>query len=214
MFLSWRPYLLCLILALLPTTASLAADRAMVYQVSGDARVLRGEQTLPAERRLPLRAGDVLETGVESRLGIRLADGSIVNLGADTRMALQALPNADGSGKARMEMLRGVFRAVTGAIGKRRHPDFVVITPDAAIGVRGTDFWGGYLFDDGLAVLVLDGKGVYVQNVVGEVLLGPGQGTSVRNDATPPNAPDRWSQARIDQAVASIAMPSPDPDGD
>jgi hypothetical protein len=81
---------------------------------------------------------------------------------------------------ALFDLAQGAFRSVTGFITRRAHR-FEVRTAVATIGVRGTDFWGGYgLTENGLDVLMLEGKGVYVQTEAGTVELDKaGLGTTV-----------------------------------
>jgi hypothetical protein len=75
----------------------------------------------------------------------------------------------------------------------------------ATIGVRGTDFWGGFgLSDQGLDVLMLEGRGVYVQSEVGIVELDkPGLGTTVMPAEAPAPA-KAWGDAKRARALATI----------
>ena len=52
---------------------------------------------------------------------------------------------------------RGAMRFVTGQIGKMKDHNVTVVTPQAALAVRGTDFWVGPI-DGQYGVLLLKGK--------------------------------------------------------
>ena len=45
-----------------------------------------------------------------------------------------------GPGERVIELISGGLRAITGAIGNREEDDYRTITPDATMGVRGTDY--------------------------------------------------------------------------
>ena len=103
------------------------------------------------------------------------------------------------------ELAKGAFRAVTGFMTKRPHR-FEVKTGLATIGVRGTDFWGGFgLTENGLDVVMLSGKGVYVTNNQGETveLSSSGLGTTVMA-ASAPTTPKKWDDEKVAKAVSTI----------
>jgi hypothetical protein len=52
---------------------------------------------------------------------------------------------------------RGAMRFVTGKIGQMRDHNVTVVTPQAALAVRGTDFWVGPIGGE-YGVLLLKGK--------------------------------------------------------
>ncbi len=77
----------------------------------------------------------------------------------------------------------------------------------ATIGVRGTDFWGGYgLTENGFDVVMLEGHGVYVDSASGGhvELEKAGQGTTVINGSAP-SAAGLWDDDKLKRAVAMIA---------
>jgi hypothetical protein len=103
------------------------------------------------------------------------------------------------------DLLKGAFRSVSGTITKRPHR-FEVKTSVATIGVRGTDFWGGFGVtpDGALDVIMLEGHGVYVKNDKGQVELDkPGLGTTVSADGSLAD-PKAWAAEKLNRAVATI----------
>jgi hypothetical protein len=102
-------------------------------------------------------------------------------------------------------LAKGAFRIVTGYMVKKPHR-YEVKTVDATIGVRGTDFWGGFgLTENGFDVLMLSGKGVYVTNNNAETveLDDDGLGTTIIA-GTAPSLPKKWGDAKVAKAVATI----------
>jgi hypothetical protein len=159
-----------------------------------------------------------LRTTPKARVLLEFADGTKVTLGANTEFQVKDYryaPQAEVP-KAAFELLRGVFRAITGKLGDQDPPDFTVTTAVAVLGIRGTDFWGGFLFSNALDVAVFAGKGVYVQNSAGRVdIVAPGYGTTVRSATTAPEPPKRWGSAKLDAAKRAVSLdegPAPESD--
>lgn len=181
-----------------------------VVFVRGEVQVLREGQPLVVARRDALYRDDLITTGPQSRFSAKLLDGSVITLGERADIAIhrfEYLPKAR-QGTALFAVTKGAFRVLTGDIQQMIQPRYQVVTPVATIGVRGTDFWGGFIFGEQLDVTVLSGKGVDVVNATGQVLVTPGMGTTVAMTAATamPRPPKQWPQSKLDQAVASVAL--------
>jgi len=86
-----------------------------------------------------------------------------------------------------LRLITGAFRAITGSIGKLQKSKFEVETRVATIGIRGTDFWGGFTFGDALDVALLGGKGINIRNGSGRVDIDKvGLGTTVKSSTSVP----------------------------
>jgi len=159
-------------------------------------------------------SGDVVATGVAARAEITFNDGTVVTLSDESEFVVRLFDT--GKGTARFELVRGAFRAVTGSITRVAAPDFEVKTPLATIGIRGTDFWGGFLpGDKNLSVLMISGKSVTVKNASGvQELTQAGQGVTVpaTGPATGPAAGDApktptvWPKKKVDKAVRTVTF--------
>ena len=104
-------------------------------------------------------AGDRIRTGVDARVLIRLAEGSDVKLGENTRWALdkQSTSTSDRVFNALMSVAKGAFRFTTTALSKNRSRNISARLNTATIGIRGTDVWGQV--DDARTFIVLiEGK--------------------------------------------------------
>lgn len=92
-----------------------------------------------------LRAGDVLRTGNDSRVVLRLEEGSRIKLGENARFAIQEVAVEDdqwGLFRGLFDVLSGAFRFTTGALGAQRRRDVNIRVGLATAGIRGTDIWG------------------------------------------------------------------------
>lgn len=149
--------------------------------------------------------GDRFVTNPKGVAELKFRDGSEITVGRNTEFAIDRWQERHVfANKATFSLVKGAFRALTGAITQRRHR-FEVKTTVATIGVRGTEFWGGLnLTPDALEVVMLKGKGVYVQNSAGTIELAEaGTGTTVQTGKTPA-APSTWSLEKVKRAVATI----------
>lgn len=195
-----------LLLILLPSMA-IAADCQVgkVIRVVGDVVVERQEKQMPLTNEMKICRGDRFISGDASIAELRLRDGSLITVGKNSDFKIREYriyrkqPNV-----ALFDLAKGAFRSVTGFITRRSHR-FEVHTAVATIGVRGTDFWGGYgLTENGLDVIMLNGKGVYVQTEAGTVELdSPGLGTTVVT-GNAPTAAKKWGEEKVQKAVATI----------
>ncbi len=136
-----------------------------------------------------------------------MRDGTLITVGRDSEFVIREYrlyreqPNV-----ATFELVKGAFRSITGLITKRASR-YVVHSRVATIGVRGTDFWGGYgLTENGFDVVMLEGHGVYVDSASGGhvELEKAGQGTTVINGSAP-SAAGLWDDDKLKRAVAMIA---------
>jgi hypothetical protein len=177
-----------------------------VAQLTGTVEVVRNKETITPTQGMKICRGDLFKTAAGSVAELALRDGTKLTVGKDTQLVIReyrifrSKPNL-----ALFDLVQGAFRSITGSITKRPHR-FEVTTRVATIGVRGTDFWGGYgLTPDGAYdVIMLSGKGVYVKNDKGQVELDQaGFGTTVTVDGKPTEA-HAWPAEKVTRAVATI----------
>ena len=86
--------------------------------------------------------GDTVNTGPGSYVRLRYDDGATMLLRPSTRLEVEEYRNTgdpDTEG-ALLNLVRGGFRTVTGAIGSTNRGSYSVRTPVATIGIRGTDY--------------------------------------------------------------------------
>jgi len=149
-----------------------------------------------------VQEGDTLSTEEETYARIKFSDNAEVVLRPSSQLKIaaysfnQAKPEADN---VFMSMLKGGFRAVTGAVGKRKPEAVTFGTVTATIGMRGTHFGAlicqndcggiptvsGKPPENGLHLDVADGA-IVVKNSAGQQVISSGQFGFVRNANTPP----------------------------
>lgn len=197
--------LLILLLSCLPLVATAAPCRVgEVTRLEGRVLLERQGRSFPPFTGLRLCRGDRFTTAPGAIAELRLRDGSRITVGKDSVFTIADYRlYRDRPNSALFDLTRGAFRAITAAITTRPHR-FEVRTPVATIGVRGTDFWGGYgLTPEGLDVIMLEGKGVYVRTAAGTVELDQaGLGTTVSAEGASTPAP--WAPEKLARAVATI----------
>lgn len=177
-----------------------------VTSVNGIASIERHGQVFDAGTDITVCKGDKYVTDSTGIVQLTLRDGSIITIGKESEFTFTEYKiYKDKPNVALFELAKGAFRAVTGFMTKRPHR-YEVKTALATIGVRGTDFWGGFgLTENGLDVVMLSGKGVYVTNNQDQTveLDSQGLGTTVIADNIP-KAPIKWKQEKLDKAIATI----------
>lgn len=131
------------------------------------------------ERNSSILKGDVIITADNTHSQIRLKDGALFSLRPNTQMRIAQYEyngQQDGSERSLIELIKGGFRTITGAIGHRNKQNYKVQTSVATIGIRGTHY--GLMLcqagscqndngmEDGLYGGVLDGS-VVIENQSG-----------------------------------------------
>ena len=198
------------LLAAPPAAAQNAAQDAIgaVTRVRGAALATQAGVSRPLAAGGAIFVADEITTRADTRLEMRLTDGTVVTLGDDTVIAVAAFAfdPASGSGNALLRVSAGVFRAVTGRLSKLSGNRFAVATPVATAGIRGTDFWGEQRADL-LRLALLDAGPIVVTNDAGSVeLAAPNLLTVVTARDVPPSAPVTLSPAQLAAAVATISF--------
>lgn len=84
--------------------------------------------------------GEVLNTGTTGFAIVKFYDGTKMTLRPNTKFHINNVETKKGKENAFFSLLRGGFRAITGAISKRSANAFRISTPVATIGIRGTEF--------------------------------------------------------------------------
>jgi hypothetical protein len=208
---------LMLVIQFLPVVnASEPIVAGVVTHVQGEVIAYRGDSSLALSKGVQLWVGDRIVTGKDARVGLKMSDDAVLLLGANTEFAITAYRYSESAntGTARLRLVKGVLRSITGAIGKLKERDFKLETSVATLGIRGTDFWAGFYFSKALDVALFEGAGVYVENAAGRVEVTKiGDGTTVKAIDVPPIAPIHWGKKKYDAARQSVALEGDSGDG-
>lgn len=150
-----------------------------------------------------LAVGDILSTGPNARLEIKMRDEAIFSLGEQAAFVVVDYTFGQGaSPNGVLRVLQGAFVATSGAIAQLSDTGFKVQTSAATIGIRGTTVWGGPLDGAPLQVMMIEGKAVTVETATGKVELNiVGAGTQLDANGAP-TAPGFWGADKVARARA------------
>ncbi len=145
---------------------------------------------------------EVIATGADSATEIDFLDGTKISLGPNVRMTLDKFVFDPKPGRSTFVMTatEGVLRFFSGNLESSA---YVIKTPTATIGIRGTIFTVVVL-PDGTTAVTLEEPSSYVSvaNLLGQIikLTTPGTGTVVSpgGGMTPPGVPPAWVLALIE----------------
>lgn len=194
-----RALLLALISACYPMTA-LAAAGKVEFVVGNVAAIGPDGRSRPLAKGADIDTGDTIQTG-DGRAQVRFIDGGFISLTPNTEFKVNEYNytgKADGTEKGFFGLVKGGLRAVTGAIGHTNKKTYLVNTPVATIGIRGTEFLA--TMDEKLIVRVGDGA-VYIVNAAGDIVLYNGQSGTV-------DGPDSRPRYTNDEPRVNAAGPA------
>ena len=121
------------------TLPALAAKEAgHVVSLTPGAFVERGGKSLPLELKSAVETGDTITTNATGRVRIIFSDNSSMSLGSSTRLTLRDYTPDGNKPVFGAHLGGGLARAITGKIVEQNPAGFVLTTPEATIGIRGT----------------------------------------------------------------------------
>lgn len=149
---------------------ALAADAAMAGAKAGVSAAVRGSVALTRQAEQivgrSLASGeeiflrDEIASGPRSGMQILLLDETVFTIGPDSAILIDEFvydPGTDG-GRVSAEVVKGVFRFVTGKVAAREPENMNVELPVGNIGIRGT-IVVGWVRPDGSCLAILLGAG-------------------------------------------------------
>lgn len=182
-----------------PVDTSARNPAAKVNLVDGTVRIIGPDRIAHLSKvGDQLYEGDAIVTGDGAEIHLDMADGGFIAVRPNTQMRISKYQaNGDSSDVSVIGLLKGSLRSITGWIGKTYPRKYAVITPNATIGVRGTDHEPAYLPDDsngtdsGTYDTVHDGK-TTIANEHGTIDVTPGRAAFVdRRGVGQPRVLDR-----------------------
>lgn len=117
------------------------ATAGAVSAVNGAVTIERAGRSIPAADGTTVQVGDKFTTGPNSRLTIKLSDGSQLELTDSSTLVLtEDTLNPDGSrASTKVTLLNGLVRSLV-HFSRNGAPNFEVHTPNAVASARGTMF--------------------------------------------------------------------------
>ncbi len=166
------------IAALLPTGALAEETAGQVLWLSGQLQSVGPDGVA---RKLAkgdaLRQGHTVRTGPNSHAHLLMSDQGLIALRPESSLRVAAYAydgRKDGTERARLELLKGGMRSITGAIGHTRKENYRLETQTASIGIRGTDHETYVVPGSGTYDRVTLG-GTYLRSAHGRIELSPGE---------------------------------------
>jgi len=166
------------------SSVCLLAEIAKVSAVVGDAKIVRGNETIIVKLGSLIEEKDIIETKKNSKVQIIFKDNTIVTLGKSSALNINEylfdLKNPNKS-KTDLNFFKGAFKTITGKIGKINKKKFKLRTKSSTIGIRGT-----VLLGNETTVLCIQGE-ISVAANGQEVIVPANNVTTVKNgNLTPP----------------------------
>lgn len=148
-----------------------AAD-GYVHDAVGDVSVAVGKAAAHRATKNDAIASDtVINTGDNSYAVLKFDDGQVVTMQSNSSFHVREYryePKQVEKSNILFSMLKGGMRFVTGLIGQRNNEAFRLATPNATIGIRGTEF-----------MVVMGNSPMYSQVVSGSISMTNAAGTAV-----------------------------------
>ncbi len=168
------PRLLAMFLAC-AASCTAHAQAGRVQFASGDVRlVLQDGTSRPAQKADPVSVGDTIVTGANSVAQLKMADDGLIAVRPDTQLRVDTFTYSgreDGTERSVLGLLKGGFRTLTGAIGRTNKTNYLVRTPNATIGIRGTDHEPLFIPAPGPGEVPIGTPGTYNKVNVGETFI-------------------------------------------
>ncbi len=142
---SWLGALAVVVVGMLPLgTVWARAEVGRVQFVHGDVQIMgAGGDKRAMLQREAVYEGDTLISAKSGYAQLRMVDDAVIALRPDTVLRIDTYyyhaSQHDGSERGFFFLLKGGFRAITGVIGQNNKQNYLVTTPVATIGIRGTD---------------------------------------------------------------------------
>lgn len=190
-----------------PASAQGVADVAgRIVRLKGAAAAMQDAVPRPLKADDPIFRGDVISTGREARLEMKMLDDAIVTLGEKAVFVVIDYVAGGAAPSVAMRLIEGAFAASAGTIAKAPGGSMRIETDVATIGIRGTTFWGGKIDGDFQVALLSAGR-IVVENRAGKVeITRVGDGTLIKGQGVAPTAPKVWHTGMLDHAKLTVAF--------
>ncbi|HEX9648683.1 MAG TPA: nidogen-like domain-containing protein, partial [Alphaproteobacteria bacterium] len=167
---------------------------ATVAVLEGSATVTRADgSVVPLSEGAPIYQFDIIESGADGAVRLLFIDNTVFAIGPGARLTIDDFvfdTAGDGSVSA-FTMLKGMFAFVSGQIADNDPSDFVLTTPVAVVGIRGSAGLGDVNEPGTPSRFTVDEPTLVVTNNGGSVILDQRFATTNVTDInTPPSAPE------------------------
>jgi len=133
-----------LLLSILIFTTTLFASIGKIAALSGDVNILRESKIIAATLGFELQERDNIKTTKNGRVQLLFKDKTIISLGKNSTFNIEEYfydSKKPEQTKASFKVAQGIFKTITGQIGKINPSKFKLKTKTASIGIRGTIYF-------------------------------------------------------------------------
>lgn len=209
---SWISLVRTILLAWMATAPVCAwAAGGYLYDVVGSVSVAVGKNApRPAEKNDSVVSGMVIRTGDNSSAVLKFDDGQVVSMQANSTFQVREYiyqPENIEESSIVFSVFKGGMRFITGEIGQRNKQAFKLVSPNATIRIRGTEFMIVMAANNAVYSQVISGS-ISMTNAAGMAIINAGQ-TALTSSATALTAtiPAASVPAGIFSQIAAIPVP-------
>lgn len=200
------------ILVMFLCASSLFASIGKVSLLKGEASLERAGQKLSLKNGIGIEEKDTIRTSKDAQIQLIFEDKTVITLGSESEFKVEEYLSETTKPKAKFKFNQGVFKTITGQIGKTAPENFTLETKTATIGIRGTVIGGVVPPPSSSApdtIFCLGGKITATSRQTGiTVNLPTGTMTVVPLNA-PPAPPRQTTPQDIQQFNQSLGTPPP-----
>lgn len=184
-----------------------------IYDASGEVKTALGSQKAQIVSKGALLENDmIIFTGDVSQAVLKFEDGQVIALQSNSSFRIDDYrynPKEIEKSNVFFSMLKGGLRAITGLISSKRQAAFRLSTPNATIGIRGTDFM--VVMSNQMYGNVVSGS-ISMTNAAGTAVFSAGQAAMVASaTALPVSIGAAAIPAGTFTQLGAIPVPVPTP---
>ena len=157
----------------------LFAKIGFISYIEGNATIIRNDINITAQKNSLLEVNDTVVTYKNSFVKMEFNDHTIISLGANSKFKIEEYIFNNKKPSLKFKFFSGVFRSITGKIGKIAPKRFKLQTKNVSIGIRGTIVLGKILNSNNLIVCESGIIDVVNLNTKKSVILKAGEGIMV-----------------------------------
>ena len=185
---------------LLPAAVRAGEPVGKVQDITGHATILHEGEGAPHDvaSQVPVFGHDVIEAGDDAHVTVKFADETMLVLSGKSKLTIDEYvydPKNPAGNKAAFGLIGAAFSYVGGIIDKGASPNAMLKLDYGSIGIRGTKILGAMA--NGSDWIYLENGKATVDNDGGEVILNPGDGTSMAGKTQAPITPYAFSPEEI-----------------
>jgi len=183
----WLGILLCQVM--------LAGSIGVVERYHGKSFIVRGAQRIVVSKGAKVELGDTVRTGLQAWVRIRMNDGTVISAAQRSNFVMKDFVyHKPRDSKATFGFIKGLFKVISGGIGKIARDRFKVTVPNGTIGIRGTEF---YVNIKGERTRIFCTRGAIVaSNGLGEAMVSSGEQTMLEKGKEPAK-PKHFSSKKL-----------------